>query len=133
MRSYFKHVIIWSAGQPKYVDAIVDCLFPFEDFQPLIIYNYNHCIINDGDIYKPLDMLYNDKTIKGLVNPQSTFVIDDRDDTFSKNKYNGILIPAYKITPNEKSIMKEDRALLDLEEWFSRKDVAESRDIRNLD
>jgi hypothetical protein len=131
-RKYFKHIIIWSAGQPRYVEAVTDVLFPDPDFQPIAVYNWNQCVFDDNNIYKPLDLLYKDPKLAGLIDPTNTFVLDDRDDTFSKNFHNGLLIPAYKILPNERSIMKDDDALIKLEEWLCTKEVVESKDIRNL-
>lgn len=130
---YFKYVVIWSAGQPKYVDAIVDVLFPDPKFQPIVIYNWNHCKTTGNTIHKPLKMLYEDPRARGLITPEKTYHLDDRDDTFSLNKNNGILIPAYEIQPKKIHIMREDERLLELEKWLSLKLVANAEDIRRLD
>lgn len=133
-RAYFKHIVIWSAGQPKYVDAIVDLLFPDPAFQPVLIYNYNHCVrVDEYTIHKPLKKIYEDSRTKGIITPEKTFVLDDRDDTFSLNKGNGILIPAYEIKPRESHIMKDDTRLLELEKWLSLAHVANCKDVRTLD
>lgn len=133
-RAYFKYIVVWSAGQPKYVNAIVDLLFPDPTFQPLVIYNWNHCIkVDEFTIHKPLKNFFEDIKTKGLILPEKTFVLDDRDDTFSLNKGNGILIPAYEIKPRESHIMKDDTRLLELEKWLSQDIVASCKDVRLLD
>lgn len=131
-KEYFQGVIIWSAGQPKYVDSIVDILFTDPSFQPMLIYNWNHCYTTDTNIYKPLKKIFADPRVRGRVTPENTYVIDDRDDTFSQNKDNGILIPAYDIKPNEKKIMESDTRLLELELWLSQHHIATSEDVRDL-
>lgn len=132
-KNYFAGVIIWSAGQAKYVDGIVDILFPEPEFQPILIYNWNHCHTTENNIYKPLKKIFADPRVKNRVTPENTLVIDDRDDTFSLNKENGILIPAYDVKPTEKRIMGEDKRLLELENWLSQQHVAISGDVRELD
>lgn len=132
-RKYFEHVGIWSAGQPHYVDAIVDILFPDPDFQPIVVYNWNHCHINGDNICKPLDKLFNDDKIRDILRPEDTYILDDREDTFSLNEENGILIPAYEPNPTADSIMKEDMHLQQLEEWLSQPHVYHSQDIRDID
>jgi hypothetical protein len=132
-RKYFSNVIIWSAGQPRYVDQITDILFPDPDYQPIVVYNYNQCVIEEDNIYKPLDLLYNDPRLKGICDPTNTLVIDDRDDTFSHNPENGILIPPFKVNATRESIMNNnDIALLQLEEWLCREEVANCSDVRTL-
>jgi TFIIF-interacting CTD phosphatase-like protein len=132
-KQYFEHLIVWSAGQPKYVDAIIDVLFPDPSFQPIIVYNWNHCHSKDHNIYKPLKKIFADPRVKGKILPENTYVLDDRDDTFSLNKNNGILIPAYDIKPTEKWIMADDSRLLELEMWLSQHHVATVDDVRTLD
>jgi hypothetical protein len=131
---YFKSIIVWSAGQPKYVDAVVDILFTDPNFQPIVIYNWTHCKrVGDYTIHKPLKMLYEDPRTADIVSPEKIFALDDREDTFSLNKGNGILIPAYEIKPRESHIMKDDTRLTELEKWFSQEKVANCKDVRLLD
>lgn len=132
-RGYFKHVIVWSAGQPRYVDAIVDILFPDPTFQPLIIYNWKHCRTNGDNIYKPLSQLSEDPRTKDIISLDKIYHLDDRGDTFSLNKGNGILMPVYEVKASEESIMKDDTHLLQLQNWLSKKEVAEASDVRTLD
>jgi len=132
-KQYFSGIIIWSAGQPKYVDAMVDVLFPDPEFQPILVYNWNHCHTKDNNIFKPLKKIFADPRVKDRVKTENTFVLDDRDDTFSLNKGNGILIPAYDVKPTEKRILETDTRLTELENWLSQHHVASSEDVRELD
>jgi hypothetical protein len=136
---YFAGVIVWSAGQPRYVDTIVNVLFPDPNNQPFIVYTSDHCHGDEFEnIYKPLDKLITDYTKeKNIKLPhftiQNVFAIDDRKDTFSHNVKNGVLIPAYSPDPTKESILKnDDNALLKLEKWFSKSEVALSPDVRKL-
>jgi len=129
---YFDNVIVWSAGKKRYVEKMCELMFTDRHKQPLIIYNYNDCEIYDDYIRKPLKKLYNDPRTKGMLNEKNTYVLDDRDDTFSLNKDNGIMIPEY-ITPlSVKGINKRDENLLKFMAWLMTPENKESNDIRNL-
>ena len=70
----------------------------------------------------------------GLLNEKNTFHIDDRDDTYSSNPDNGVLIPEFYCDMEVKSIANhKDNNLLKLIAWFSLPEVKKSKDIRNLD
>jgi hypothetical protein len=58
---YFSNVIVWSAGQLRYVHAICDVLFIDPEKQPCLIWSYDDCQKCDNYLYKPLI-----KKIKGL-------------------------------------------------------------------
>ncbi len=129
---YFAGVIVWSAGQPRYVDAIVNHLFPDPKHQPFIVYTIDHCQNDElENIYKPLENLIEKEKLPHIT-LKNIFAIDDRKDTFSFNAENGILIPAYSPEPNEKSIMQDEDSLLKLEEWLSQEKVALNKDVRKL-
>ena len=131
-KEYFEHVLVWSAGKPKYVDAVVDVLFPDEDFQPLAVYTSDDCTFSGDDIYKPLAKMYKDPELVDIVTPENTLVLDDRRDTFSLNKRNGIKIPPYEPNPTYAAIMRDDDRLSKLQAWLSSKKVFESEDVRTL-
>ena len=130
---YFKNVIIWSAGKKKYVEKMCEYMFPLKD-QPLIIYNYDDCESDENDmITKPLEKIYKDKRIKGNLNEKNTFVLDDRTDTFSLNKRNGIQIPEFESDMSVEDICNHsDVELLKLIAWFNLKEVQDSKDVRKL-
>lgn len=132
--SYFKIVAVWSAGQRKYVDAIVDYLF--KDLpRPHVVYSYNECAQGeDRYLIKPLKNMINQ--VPGLskyMSLKNTFVIDDRDYTFSDNPNNGILIPGYQPRFVPDTMRSDDIALAQLMKWFRKPEVMKSKDVRLLD
>lgn len=131
--------VIWSAGTPKYVHKMAEIMFPEKDFQPEIIYTLDDCEIEkdkNGDIttiFKPLEKLYKDKRLKGKLNEKNTLVIDDREDTFSKNPKNGIQIPEFESDLTIEEICDHsDINLLKLMAWLETKEVKECTDVRKL-
>ena len=129
---YFANIFVWSAGQPRYVDAIVNILFPNPNFQPSIVYTWDNCQNDSGDIYKPLNIMFSDIKSDISVSHENVLALDDREDTFSHNPHNGILIPAYEPSPTEQSILRNDNMLLKLENWFHKEEVSLSKDVRTL-
>jgi len=114
---YFDNVIVWSAGKRKYVEKMCEIMFTDSKKQPSIIYSYDQCLITGDKITKPLVKLYEDKRLKG-VNQKNTFVLDDREDTFSSNHNNGILIPEYIAELTHAGIKRKDECLLKLMSWL---------------
>ena len=133
-KTYFKGIVIWSAGQKKYVEKMVEIMFPHSKEQPLIVYTYDDCIVGEGDyLKKPLSKLYKDTRLGGKLNEKNTFVLDDRDDTFSLNPKNGIQIPVFESDMSLEDISgHEDINLLKLMSWLSTKEVKENKDVRKL-
>ncbi len=131
---YFDNIIIWSAGKKKYVEKMCEIMFPFQEQQPMLIYTYDDCIIGEEDyLKKPLKKLYKDPRTKGKLNEKNTFVLDDRDDTFSLNEKNGIMIPEFESDMSIEDITEhEDKSFLQLMAWLSIKEVKDCKDIRKL-
>lgn len=131
---YFEGVVIWSAGQKKYVEKMAEIMFPFQEFQPLIIYTWDDCEVGEGDyLKKPLAKLFKDKRVKGKMNEKNTFVLDDRDDTFSLNPKNGIQIPEFESDMSIDEIVEhKDDAFIKLMAWLSLKEVRDCKDVRKL-
>lgn len=141
---YFRSVNVWSAGQPSYVEKIVDKLFKGHR-HPAIIYAFNQCKSNDGDTLKPLHEMinsfnynYSNKT-NHTMSLEKIFSVDDRRSTFNSNVKNGILIPAYapeeiaeENATLEDIIRMEDDSLLKLIEWFDNLNHKEVKDVRHL-
>ena len=130
---YFYRVHIWSAGQKKYVQAIVNELFKKNGLKiPKNILTYNDCTIDreKDNILKPLKKLF--KIDNSGCNETNTFAIDDRKDTFSKNPKNGILIPAYEPNVSDKNQILNDICLLQLIKWFKSEKVKNCKDVRKL-
>ena len=123
--TYFDEVIIWSAGQFKYVHAITDLIFDGIDSKPQTIKTYDDCRKTSSHVYKPIAELN--------VNSSKILCLDDREDTYSLNKANGILIPIYEPKPTPSAIMADDIALVQLMCWLSQPEVYKCEDVRRLD
>lgn len=125
---YFKNVCIWSAGTEEYVNEIVKHIFHQLPCPDLIMHR-KHCDMDQDYVSKPLDKLYD---LLPSASPQTTIMIDDRDDVMELNPDNGILIPSYQ--PSLKqiySITKED-SLGKIKDWLLSPQVIKSIDIRNI-
>ena len=130
---YFDGVVIWSAGKRKYVHKMCEYMFPLKK-QPLLIFTYDDCE-GDADDYivKPLEKLYKHPDLKGKLNENNTFVLDDREETFSLNKRNGIMIPEFESDMSVEDICNHpDNELLKLMTWLSSEDVRNSKDVKKL-
>lgn len=137
---YFENIIVWSAGQKKYVHAICDFLFQEFDKQPLVIFSYENCEIGSNYIHKPLSKFQNidpsmfPEKSKDFSIPLSTMLaLDDYDATFSKNKDNGLHIPPYEPEFDYNGIMEDDKTLLNLMYWLTNNEVINAVDVRKLD
>lgn len=135
---YFKGVAIWSAGTYDYVNSV--CYSMFRDLDPHIIFTQNDCsTLEDNTIIKPIDKMIERMKSFGMKH-ENTFIVDDREKTFSNNKDNGILIPAYdpEIKSKNKARMinalrKEDNNLYKLINFFKNPLVMNAKDVRLLD
>lgn len=136
--TYFKVVIVWSAGRRKYVDAIVDYLFK-DIKRPHVVYSYDECErTTDGLIVKPLrKMIKNESGLSKYMSLDNSFMIDDRNTVYSgfvnDNPLNGIQIPAYKPSFNIQTLRSNDIALKQLIMWLNKAEVINSQDVKELD
>ena len=130
---YFDGVVIWSAGKRKYVHKMCEYMFPLKK-QPLLIFTYDDCEGDEDDyIVKPLEKLYRHPELKGKLNENNTFVLDDREETFSLNKRNGIMIPEFESDMSVEDICNHpDNELLKLMTWLSSNEVKNTKDVRKL-
>ena len=130
---YFSGIVIWSAGKRKYVHKMCEYMFPLKK-QPLTIFTYDDCEGDEDDyIVKPLEKLYKHPQLKGKLNETNTFVLDDREETYSYNKRNGILIPEFESDMSVEDICNHpDGELLKLMTWLNTSEVKNSKDIRKL-
>lgn len=136
---YFKHVIFWSAGKKRYVDAIVDMITHSECKSKAggpMIYSYNDCKFdsnNPGGLSKPINkMAQKEHDLKLTL--ANTFIVDDRETVFiHDNPDNGIIIPPYNPPLTIEGIMADDPTLLQLKYWFMLPLVRSIKDIRLLD
>lgn len=140
--SYFRLVMVYSAGKRQYVESIVDHIFkdlPYPD--AVLSYddlkkdkNGKIIKINGRDVIKPLTTLMNANSLTmKYVRPTNTLGLDDIPFTYSDNKGNGILIPEYIPDLNEESLAKDDDNLLKLQSWLMSHEVINCEDVRSLD
>lgn len=130
--SYFKIVAVWSAGQRSYVEAIVNYLF--KDLpMPHIIFTADNTIFQNGHTYKPLStIMSSNPVLSRLMTPMTTLAIDDNSTTYTYNKDNAVLIPAYSPSPNLNSLSSDDPSLLQLKYWLLQPEVIAAKDIRSI-
>jgi len=136
--NYFLHCNVYSAGLPKYVESIVEVLPCSEDFQPTITFNRTDCIMKPDEYgnlitNKPMDKYYSHDIYQNEIKEETTFHVDDLEETFCRDPYNGILIPAYRPSFTKEGILADDDALLKLMAWLSLPEVMNCTDIRTLD
>lgn len=129
--SYFKVVIVWSAGKYGYVHDIVKILF-VDMPQPHAILTRDDCTKLDGNYDKNLNKLFNCQDLGKYVRPTNTLIIDDRLVSFSTCPNNGVLIPPYSPKPRISNMKSDDITLLQLRAWFLQDAVKESGDVRYL-
>ena len=127
---YFENVIVWSAGQLRYVHAICDVLFIEQDKQPKIIYSYEDCERTDNFLYKPLVRLV--KEVDATMSLDKVYALDDNDMTFSKNKDNALHIPPYEPELTPEGINAPDTTLLNLARWLMKEENLNNSDVRKI-
>lgn len=132
---YFRVVVVWSAGQSKYVHAVVDTIF--RDLEsPQVIYTHDHCEPNLHEpkyLSKPIAKMMASEPHLNL-SPQHTFILDDRLYTFNPvNPHSGILIPHYDPELTAEGFRQNDQAFPQLVNWLLKPNVMISNDIRSLD
>jgi hypothetical protein len=139
---YFRGVMVWSAGKYKYVHAITEkVIFKNSKCCPKTIFTFNDCEISNRHYVKRLSNMFSHESVKGFMTPSNTFVLDDRQYTFSLNTGNGILIPEYypklsgKIDTIDpiKVLNDKDDALQKLQIWLMNPLIREAADVRSID
>lgn len=143
--SYFKLVMVYSAGKRQYVEEIVDHIFKDLPY-PHLVLSYDDIVMDGKKITKPINKVINGNELtRKYVKETNTFGLDDLNTTYSKNIGNGILIPRYDPDSNLvsteprdinyfiKELEKNDDALLKLKKWLMLPEVMNSEDVRLLD
>lgn len=125
---YFETVIVWSAGQLRYVHAICDVLFDNPYKQPHLIYTYDDCERTDNYLYKPLTKI--GEQVFPHIGLDKIYALDDNEMTFSKNKYNALHIPPYEPELTPEGIMAPDSTLINVTNWLMKPEVISSSDVR---
>lgn len=109
--NYFRIVIVYSAGQERYVESIVDKIFPINK-HPYIVYHYDNCNVDKGYVNKPIKEMYIDNPeLEDIVPMKRMFALDDNDYTYEENEKNGLLIGKFKPFKNLSNINDDDGEL----------------------
>ncbi len=118
---YFDKVIVWSAGDDKYVKSMVERLFEGLP-EPDGVFSRQYCETDGTNTTKPLLKLQPHYPNLDLTN---SLIVDDRDhNSLTCNPDNAVIIPPYT---------QDDDALYKLMEWLLRPEVRRSSDVRTLD
>ena len=137
--SYFKAVIVWSAGTKEYVELVCESLFSDVD-NPMAIFSRDSCVYDEeAEVYrKPIaTLIKQNPRIAQYVNLKNTYIVDDTKYTFQPNPDNAIHIPRY-LPESESNVSSfnamraNDIALDQIRTWLSRPEVIQSEDIRTL-
>lgn len=128
--AYFKVVAVWSAGTTRYVEEIVDMIFP-ADSPPHVIFTRSDCEIIDDVTKKSLfKMIETEALLNSVMTPENTIIIDDRCDVWDVCPLNVVQIPAYVPLPTIEMLSKDDIALDQIRWWLSQPEIIELKDTR---
>ena len=138
---YFETVVVWSAGRPRYVEALVD--FLFKDLpHPDLVLTREDCVpsyergTREEILEKPLTKVVA-RFAAGPKRPRlaGLLALDDNPTTFAgPNPDNAILIPRYEPEPTvEELASMADDALLRTQDWLLEPATMAARDVRRLD
>ncbi len=129
---YFQCVVVWSAGTPHYVKAIVDDIFKDID-PPKLVYARDKCVKYEDLLIKPLDMIINENPEIFRCGLDRVYVLDDRETTFSlTNPGNAIHIPVFSPKIGDETMGRNDAALDHVMNWLMNPHVRNVDDIRTL-
>lgn len=130
--SYFKIVAVWSAGTTRYVEEIVDLIFPVNS-PPHIIFTRSDCEMIDDVTKKSLfKMIEMEPLLKDVMTIQNTLIIDDRCDVWDVCPLNVIKIPAYVPQPTIETMLKDDIALEQIRWWLIQPEIIKAVDTRMI-
>lgn len=118
-------VIVWSAGQYRYVMGLCELIFnhiPFEIRQAKLttILTAQHCEITEGRVVKDLN--------KHLSHISDPLVLDDREDAMSLNSDKGVLIPFFHYNGQKAT---SDKVFKILTTWLSKKPTKQTLTMYN--
>lgn len=131
--SIFKHVIVWSAAEPRYVEEIVRIIF--QDLPaPYMVFTAEQTEELDGTSIKPLSKLYaTADAVAGGIDETNTLILDDLKLNFRPNPDNGVLIPKYGPPYVLESLLQDkDSALLQFRGWILQPKNMRRKDVREL-
>lgn len=145
--SYFKLVIVWTAGVERYAEGIINHIFK-DIGKPHLIFARNKCVNGAKPISKIIQAMVKkdfyelNNASSELVNliengyvlsPENFLSLDDKTYTYENNPNNGIQIPEFKPSVVISELRKNDICLKQLMNWLMLKNVRHSPDVRFLD
>lgn len=132
--NYFKLVIVWSAGQKSYVEAIVENIFK-NLRKPHLVLSFDYVELDkDENIGKPLSKLIKHEVVKKYGVKMGQFIaVDDNETTFEKNVKNAIFIPQFEPESNIASMSEHDDTLLKIKYFLLLPEVINTPDITKVD
>jgi hypothetical protein len=113
-------VLVWSAGDREYVDAVVKAVFPFN---PVLVWSRRECdnvySHEEGQFIrvKPLEKMWNSPVLAPLrMTRFNTLIVDDKDEVCTFNPANHVKIKAFAPTKTKLQCSKEqeDQSLVKL-------------------
>lgn len=108
------NVIVWSAGEKRYVEAIVDVIF-LDSKPPLVVLTRDDIPDINYDYHKPLKLIM--QKHPGILSMDNSIIVDDRVENFRDNVGNGVTIPYYQ--PDvPKEYGSDDVCLMQLTTWL---------------
>lgn len=130
--SYFKIVAVWSAGTTRYVEEIVDSVFPV-DSPPHVIFTRSDCDMIDDVTKKSLfKMIEQEPLLQNVMTIKNTLIIDDRCDVWDVCPLNVIQLPAYIPNPTIELLLKDDIALEQIRWWLMQPKIINTTDTRQI-
>ncbi len=127
---YFNKIMIWSAGEDKYVKNV--CARIFKGKNEPIIWTRKKCYTENKN--KPLKFIYEDEYLSNFFNEKNTLIIDDKLETImAEDKNNAIIIPQFTQDITSNLFLNKDKCLLQLINWFQNYEFFNCKDVRKLD
>ena len=129
---YFREVLVWSAGQKYYVEAIVQQLFQ-DIHYPTVTYSFDETVFDElNQVNKPLLKLQTEDCLTDLLDLRNTLILDDNPTVTRLNPANGVLIPAYNPSPTHQDFLAPDTRLAEFQAWLMQPEVMAAPDVREL-
>lgn len=130
--SYFRTIIVWSAGIRPYVEGV--CKILFRDLPaPNLILAREDCEFNPAiqSLSKPLDRLY--YTHATVCTAKNTLILDDRPEVVGNNPHNAVVIPPYRPATTIDDLMRDDDRLTQFQNWLLQPRIILAADVRDVD
>jgi TFIIF-interacting CTD phosphatase-like protein len=129
--SYFKYVVVWSAGVDTYVRKLARMITRYTPNFDLVL-TRDDCIFENGEYVKPLSKMIKEHHEFGF-DITKILIVDDRDSTYVHNPRNGVMIPIYKPSVTISSMRADDDNLIRFKLWIVSSNLSSYPDVRDID